>query len=69
MLLADVPTDRGITSLATPTTVRVEDGVIVDAIQGAYGMTGGTNYLVFCEVIEGEYVGKDSYTTKLKEEA
>jgi len=69
MLLAAIPSDRGITSLATPTTVYVEDGEMKDAIQGAYGMEGGTNYLIFCEVVEGAYVGKDTYTTKLKQEA
>ena len=67
-LLNDIPADRGITSLATPTTVRIENGEFVDAIQGAYGMTGGSNYLIFCEVIEGDYVGKSTYTDKLKSE-
>ena len=66
MILSAIPEDRGIKSLSTPTTIRVEDGVIVDAIQGAYGMEGGTNYLIFCEVIEGAYVGKDTYTNKLQ---
>lgn len=60
-LLEGVPTDRGITSLATPTTVYVKDGEFVDAVQGAYGMEGGTNYAIFCDVVEGKYVGKPTY--------
>ena len=67
-LLSDIDADRGITSLATPTTVYIEQGKFKDAIQGAYGMKGGANYLIFCEVIEGQYVGKATYTTKLEEE-
>ena len=67
-LLADVESDRGITSLATPTTIYIENGEFKDAIQGAYGMDGGTNYLIFCEVIEGKYVGKATYTDKLETE-
>ena len=68
-LLSDIETDRGITSLATPTTVYIENGEFKDAIQGAYGMDGGANYLIFCEVIEGKYVGKATYTDKLESEA
>ena len=60
-LLEGVPTDRGITSLATPTTVYVKDGEFVDAVQGTYGMEGGTNYAIFCDVVEGKYVGKPTY--------
>ena len=56
--MSDQASLREITSLATPTTVYIEDGVFVDAIQGAYGMNGGTNYLLFCEIIEGKLVGK-----------
>jgi predicted bacteriocin transport accessory protein len=67
-LIAEIESDRGITSLATPTTIYIEDGEFKDAIQGAYGMTGGANYLIFCEVIEGKYVGKSTYTTKLETE-
>ena len=67
-LLADVEADRGITSLATPTTIYIENGEFKDAIQGAYGMDGGANYLIFCEVIEGKYVGKATYTDKLEAE-
>jgi predicted bacteriocin transport accessory protein len=53
--------NRSITSLATPTTVYVKDGEFADAIQGAYGMSGGTNYTIFCDVVEGKYIGK-TYT-------
>lgn len=60
-LLEGVPTDRNITELATPTTVYVKDGEFLDAIQGAVGMNGGKDYVVFCDVVEGKYVGKDAY--------
>lgn len=65
-LLDGVPTDRGITSLATPTTIYVKDGEFVDAVQGAYGMEGGANYAIFCDVVEGRYVGKSTYTFETK---
>ena len=60
-LLEGVPTDRNITELATPTTVYVKEGEFVDAIQGAVGMDGGADYVTFCDVVEGKYVGKPSY--------
>lgn len=60
-LLEGVAADRNITELATPTTVYVEKGEFKDAVQGAVGMSGGADYLVFCDVIEGKYVGKDTY--------
>lgn len=60
-LLEGVPSDRNITELATPTTVYVEKGEFKDAIQGAVGMSGGKDYIVFCDVVEGKYVGKDAY--------
>ena len=60
-LLNDIPEDRDITSLATPTTVYVLNGEFADAIQGAYGMDGGSNYVVWCDVVEGNYVGKPVY--------
>lgn len=63
-LLNDIPSDRGITTFATPTTVYVENGEFADAIQGAYGMQGGTNYAIFCDVVEGKYVGKATYVMK-----
>ena len=59
-LLEGVPADRNITELATPTTVYVKDGEFVDAIQGAIGMDGGADYDMFCDVVEGKYVGKPS---------
>ena len=61
-LLDDIPEDRGITSLATPTSVYVKDGEFVDAVQGAYGMDGGRDYEVWCDVMEGKYVGKTTYS-------
>lgn len=61
MLINSIDDDRNITSLSTPTTIYVEKGEFKDAVQGAYGMEGGTNYLIFCDVVEGKYVGKDVY--------
>ena len=61
-LLEDIPSDRNITELATPTTVYVKNGEFADAIQGAYGMNGGSDYATFCDVVEGKYVGKATYT-------
>lgn len=60
-LIEGVASDRNITELATPTTVYVKDGVFADAIQGAYGMEGGSDYATFCDVVEGKYVGKPAY--------
>ena len=60
-LLNDIPSDRNITELATPTTIYVKDGEFADAIQGAYGMEGGSDYATFCDVVEGKYVGKPTY--------
>ena len=60
-LISSIADDRDITSLATPTTVYVKDGEFADAIQGAYGMDGGSNYVVWCDVVEGKYVGKPVY--------
>lgn len=60
-VLREVESDRNITELATPTTVYVKDGVFADAIQGAYGMDGGSDYATFCDIVEGKYVGKPAY--------
>lgn len=61
-LTTEVADDRNITSLATPTTVYVKDGVFADAVVGAYGMSGGEEYAVFCDVVEGKYVGKAAHS-------
>jgi predicted bacteriocin transport accessory protein len=68
-LLNEIDPDRGITALATPTTVLIRDGEFVDAIQGAYGMDGGNDYFIFCEVVEGVYENKPTYTNKLSKKA
>ena len=68
-LLNEIDPDRGITALATPTTVLIRDGEFVDAIQGAYGMDGGNDYFIFCEVVEGVYENKPTYTNKLSSKA
>ena len=68
-LLNEIDPDRGITALATPTTVLIRDGEFVDAIQGAYGMEGGNDYFIFCEVVEGVYENKPTYTNKLTAKA
>lgn len=60
-LVEGIPADRAIEDLSTPTTVYVKDGEFVDAVQGAYGMEGGTNYAIFCDVMEGKYIGKPTY--------
>lgn len=61
-LLNEVPSDRGIVELATPTTIYIKNGEFVDAVQGAHGMSGGADYATFCDVVEGKYVGKATYT-------
>lgn len=61
-LVDGVAADRNITELATPTTVYVKDGEFLDAVQGAFGMDGGKDYATFCDVVEGKYVGKPTYT-------
>ena len=61
-LTTEVPDDRNITSLATPTTVYVKNGVFEDAVVGAYGMSGGDEYATFCDVVEGKYVGKAAHS-------
>lgn len=61
-LTTEIPDDRNITGLATPTTVYVKDGKFADAVVGAYGMKGGEEYAIFCDVVEGKYVGKASHS-------
>ena len=61
-VLDEIPEDRKITSLSTPLTIYVKDGEFKDAMQGAYGMKGGEDYLVFCDIVEGNYVDKPVYT-------
>lgn len=60
--LKPIAKDRNITDLSTPLSVYVENGVFKDAVQGAYGMEGGSDYATWCDVMEGKYVGKSVYT-------
>ena len=60
--LEDIAADRNITDLSTPLSIYVKDGVFTDAVQGAYGMEGGADYATWCDVMEGKYVGKPTYT-------
>ena len=60
--LEDIPADRNITDLSTPLSIYVKDGKFVDAVQGAYGMEGSTNYAIWCDVMEGKYANKSTYT-------
>jgi len=60
--LETIPDDRNITDLSTPLSIYVKNGEFVDAVQGAYGMEGGTNYATWCDVMEGKYENKATYT-------
>ena len=60
--LEDIPADRNITDLSTPLSIYVKDGIFKDGVQGAYGMSGGTDYATWCDVMEGEYQDKPTYT-------
>lgn len=59
--LDNLPADRNITDLSTPLCIYVRDGEFVDAVQGAYGMEGGSNYATWCDVMEGKYENKAVY--------
>ena len=59
--LDDIPDDRNITDLSTPLSIYVKDGVFTDAVQGAFGMSGGTEYATWCDVMEGVYEGKPTH--------
>lgn len=54
----NIKINRGIKELATPTTVVVQDGKFVDAIQGAIGMDGGQAYVDFTRLLAGEFINK-----------
>ena len=60
--LDDIADDRNITDLSTPLSIYVKEGVFVDGVQGAYGMDGGNDYATWCDIVEGKYVGKPTYT-------
>ena len=60
-LSSEVAANRKLDILYTPTSVYVKDGVFADAIVGAVGMSGNKDYETFCEVMEGNYIGKEVY--------
>jgi predicted bacteriocin transport accessory protein len=61
--LVELPKERGITLLLTPTTIFVEDGIFKDAYQGHVKVSDTDEYEEFTKIVEGQYVKRKTILT------